>query len=70
MTHQEKIVLNDIVNGLENLTVSLDALEGVLIRAGLLTNGAKEALQPLYVQAAVNDLAALRAAIASLPEQR
>ena len=60
MNAKEKIVLNDLVNGIENLTVSLDALEGVLIRANLVTNGARRALEPNYVQAAVNDLAALR----------
>jgi len=69
MTRREKDVLNTITQVLENLTVGLDALEGALIRGGLLTNGLRQQLEPDYVAAARTDLAALRAAIAVLPIQ-
>jgi len=67
MTRREKDVLNAITQILENLTAGLDALEGALIRGGLLTNGLHQQLEPDYVIAAKNDLAALRKAIAVLP---
>jgi hypothetical protein len=67
MTRREKDVLNAITQILENLTVGLTALEGALIRGGLLTNGLRQQLEPDYVMAAKNDLAALRKAIAVLP---
>ena len=67
MTRRERDVLNAITQILENLTVGLDALEVALIRGGLLTNGLRQQLEPDYVMAAKNDLAALRKAIAVLP---
>jgi hypothetical protein len=69
MTRREKDVLNAITQVLENLTVGLDALEGALIRGGLLTNGLRQQLEPDYLVAAKTDLAALRTAIAILPIQ-
>jgi hypothetical protein len=63
-----KTVLHDIVNGLENLSVSLDALEAALIRKGQLTTGEIAALSPLHVAAVTSRLVALRGAIDSLPE--
>jgi hypothetical protein len=66
MTAQEKGVLNDIVNGLENLAVSMDALEAALIRRGQLTTGEIERLSPNHAPTVVAKLAGLRLAIASL----
>ena len=67
MTRREKDVLNAITQVLENLTVSLGAIEGALIRGGSLTKGLRQQLEPDYVMAAKSDLAALRTAIAVLP---
>ena len=66
MNAKEKIVLNDIVNGLENLAVSLDALEAALIRRGQLMTGEIESLSPAHVPTVVSKLAAVRSAIAVL----
>jgi hypothetical protein len=66
MTVQEKAVLTDILNGLENLAVSVDALEAALIRRGQLTTGEIEHLSPSHAQIVAGKLAALRLAIASL----
>jgi hypothetical protein len=62
-----KTVLHDIVNGLENLAVSLDALEEALIRRGQLRTGEIAALSPLSAQIVAGKLAGLRNAINSLP---
>jgi hypothetical protein len=67
MTNAEILVLRDIVNGIENLAVSLDALEAVLIHKGILTNGEFDLQKPAHVPNVLADLAALRTAIASLP---
>jgi hypothetical protein len=67
MTRREKEVLNTITQVLENLTVGLGALEGALIRGGVLTKGLRLQLEADYVTAAKSDLAALRTAIAILP---
>lgn len=66
MTESEKAVLQDVVQVLENLTVGLDAIEGALIHANLLTNGQRQQLEPDYRQAAMKDLTLLRLKIASL----
>lgn len=66
MTHQEKTVLNDIVNGIENLATSLDALEAALIRRGQLTTGEIEKLFPNHSPIVAAKLAGLRRAISSL----
>lgn len=67
MTRREKEVLNTITQVLENLTARLGALEAALVRGGSLTNGLRQQLEPDYVTAAKNELAALRTAIAVLP---
>jgi hypothetical protein len=66
MTANEKQVLNDIVNSLENLAVSIDSLESILIRGGQLTTGEIEAESLAHVHIVVNKLAGLRRAIDSL----
>ena len=67
MTRREKEVLNAITQVLENLTVGLNALEGALVKGGSLTTGQRQQLEPDYVTAAKENLAALRAAISVLP---
>jgi hypothetical protein len=47
--------------------VSVNALEGALVKGGSLTAGERQQLEPDYVSAAKKDLAALRAAISVLP---
>ena len=66
MTAKEKIVLNNIVNGIENLAVSLDAFEEALIRRGQLMTGEIDALVPNHVPNVASKLVALRSAIAAL----
>jgi hypothetical protein len=66
MTAKEKIVLNNIVNGMENLAVSLDAFEEALIRRGQLTTGEIDALAPNHAPNVASKLVALRSAIAAL----
>jgi hypothetical protein len=63
-----KTVLHDIVNGIENLAVSLDALEAALIRRGQLKSGEIDSLSPLHRQVVTAKLEALRNAIDSLPQ--
>ncbi len=62
-----KTVLNDIVNGLENLAVSLDSLEEALIRRGLLKTGEIERLNPNHASIVAQRLNDLRLEIAELP---
>jgi len=66
MDNDIKQVLNGIVNGLENLAVSLDALESALIHRGQLKTGEIAAFSPICVPAVVSKLADLRLAISSL----
>ena len=66
MTQAEKATLEAIVQALHNLTKKIDSVEGALIHSGLLQNGLSERLAPNYDQAATNDLAHIRTAIASL----
>jgi hypothetical protein len=66
MTINERGVLQDLVNGLENLAVSVDSLEAILIRKGLLKIGEIEQQAPNHVLIVAGKLATLRSAIASL----
>jgi hypothetical protein len=66
MTIAEKQVLIDLTNAIQNLAVSLDSLESVLIRKNLLQNGEIEANESAHVQIVSDKLAGLRAAIVSL----
>jgi hypothetical protein len=66
MTQAEKAILEAIAQELHSLTKKIDSVEGALIRSGLLMNGQSENLLPNYDQAATNDLAHIRSAIASL----
>ena len=70
MGRDEKEVLNGIVHVLENLTVKIDAVEGALVRTGLLPDRLCGQLEPEYRAAAMRDLAALRAALSALPITR
>jgi hypothetical protein len=65
MTANEKQVLHDIVNALENLAESVDSLESILIRGGQLTTGEIEAESLAHVHIVVNKLVGLRRAIDS-----
>jgi hypothetical protein len=66
MTTKEKIVLQDIVNAIENLATSVDALESALIRRGQLTTGEIDSLSPTHATIVAAKLSGLRLAIASL----
>jgi hypothetical protein len=66
MTVSEKQILIDITNAIENLAISLDSLESVLIRKNLLKSGEIEANEAAHVQIVSDKLAGLRAAIVSL----
>jgi hypothetical protein len=67
MTADERTILNDLLNGLENLALSVDAMEASLIGRGLLSKGEIESYCGRMPQAAVSLLAPTRALIASLP---
>jgi hypothetical protein len=67
MTQAEKNVLAEIVGLIQTLTVKVDALEGALIRRGVIRDSDRQTLAEEYLQAALNDLAAVRMSIASLP---
>jgi hypothetical protein len=66
MSASEQIILNDIVNALENLAVTVDALEAVLIRKGLLMSGEIQSESHQHVSQVVANLAATRHAISRL----
>jgi hypothetical protein len=66
MTEAEKQVLLDLVQIIQTLTVKVDALEGVLVRRGVIQDLDRPALTGEYVQAALNDLAPVRTAISYL----
>jgi hypothetical protein len=66
MNEREQVILNDLVNAIENLSVSVDAIEAVLIRRGLLQTGEIGLQSPLHVQTVAAKLAATRNAIAAL----
>lgn len=59
MTTDERNVLSAIVQLIQTLTVKVDALEGVLIRRGVIRDGDRPAIAEEYLQAALNDLAAV-----------
>lgn len=67
MTNKEKDVLSQIVQLIQTLTIKVDALEGVLIRKGVVQDSDRPAIAEEYRQAALNDLAAVRMSIVSLP---
>jgi hypothetical protein len=67
MTGAEKQVLSDIVLLIQTLTVKVDALEGALVRRGVIRDTDRPAIAEEYLQAALNDLARVRTSIASLP---
>ena len=67
MTQAEKKVFLDIAQIIQTLTVKVDALEGALIHRGVIQASDRPALADQYVQAALNDLAAVRTLISSLP---
>jgi hypothetical protein len=66
MTQAEKAILEAIVQELHSLAKKIDSVEGALIHSGLLMNGQSGSLLPNYDQAATNDLAHIRSAIANL----
>ena len=66
MTAREKGVLQDIVNAIENLATSVDALESALIHRGQLRTGEIDSLSPTHVKIVAAKLSGLRSAIASL----
>jgi hypothetical protein len=66
MTQAEKQVLLDIVQLIQTLTVKVDALEGALVRRGVIQDSDRPALAGEYALAALNDLAPVRTAISSL----
>jgi hypothetical protein len=66
MTQPEKQVLFDIVQLIQTLTVKVDALEGALVRRGVIQDSDRPALAGVYAQAALNDLVGVRTAISSL----
>jgi hypothetical protein len=63
MTNAEKAVLQEIVNDIQNLAVSLDSLEAILIRKGLLMTGEISGQAPLHELIVGQKLADLRQAI-------
>jgi len=67
MTGAEKQVLSDIVQLIQTLTVKVDALEGVLVRRGVIQDTDRPTIEDQYLQAALNDLAMVRMSISSLP---
>lgn len=67
MTNEEKKVLTDIVSLIQTLMVKTDALEGALIRRGVILGTDRTAIADEYLRAALDDLAGVRMSIASLP---
>jgi hypothetical protein len=67
MTQAEKQILQDIVNGLDNLAVAVDSLESALIHRGQLRMGEIENYSPQHVHTVANKLAGLRHAVRNLP---
>jgi hypothetical protein len=63
-----KFVLNAIVDRIENLAISLDALEQVLIRKGQLKIGEIEQSTPIPALIVAQHLTEVHLAISRLPE--
>lgn len=66
MTQQEVNALLQIVQVIQTLTIKVDALEGVLIRRGVIQDSDRPAIAAEYLQAALTDLAGVRNAISAL----
>jgi hypothetical protein len=67
MTRAEQEILYGIVQTLQNQMVKFDALERVLIDKRVIRGGERDLRDSDYLQAAINDLALIRGAIANLP---
>jgi hypothetical protein len=61
-----KEILNNILNALENVTASVDALESVLIQRGLVRQGDVEGMFDEHRNKAQLDLVHLRSAVGAL----
>ena len=67
MTHEEKQILLEITQLVQDLTVKVDSLEAALIHRNLLRDGERGNYAPNYYAAASQDTALIRAQIATLP---
>jgi hypothetical protein len=66
MTRNEKLALHGLLNAIENVAQSVDAIEAVLIRKGLVTTAEIEAQYPLHAPNVETTTANLRQAIDNL----
>jgi hypothetical protein len=69
MTKDEKQVLYDLVTHIQNLTVTLHALQSGLVHKGLLVIDVQNQEEAKYVDAAIADLAPLRTSIHRLQNE-